>query len=101
MLNRLKLHDLLVSILGSNHVYFQPPESIKMVYPAIVYNLYNIDNTFANNDLYISKKKYSLTLMDLDPDSPIIDKLISIPTCRFDRSYTKDNINHTTFIIYF
>ena len=101
MSNRLELHEVLCSMLGSRNVYFQPPESIKMQYPAIVYSLYDIDNQFANNNSYMHSKKYSVTLMDKDPDSLIIDRLMSMPTCRFDRSYTQDNINHTAFVIYF
>ena len=31
------LQKLLVEVLGSKNVYFQPPESVKMKYPAIVY----------------------------------------------------------------
>ena len=36
---RIELQLKLEEILGSRHVYFQPPASIKMTYPAIVYEL--------------------------------------------------------------
>ena len=41
---REELHELLVSVLGSRNVYFQPPESIRMQYPAIVYARNNMQN---------------------------------------------------------
>ena len=37
MKTRYELHEFLCEILGSRNVYFQPPESVKMKYPAIVY----------------------------------------------------------------
>ena len=37
MANRLDLQALLEDLLGSRNVYYQPPESVKMNYPAIVY----------------------------------------------------------------
>ena len=36
--NRLELHEILVDALGSRNVYYQPPENIKITYPAIVYS---------------------------------------------------------------
>ena len=53
---RLELHELLCGLLGSRHVYFQPPESVKMRYPAIVYNLDYIENKHADDGVYLSKK---------------------------------------------
>ena len=34
---RLELQSKLEEILGSRQVYYQPPETVKMEYPAIVY----------------------------------------------------------------
>ena len=56
MPSRLELQTLLEEILGSRNVYFQPPESVKMNYPAIVYSLDDIENSFANDGVYSSKK---------------------------------------------
>ena len=58
MSNRLELHEILCEVLGSRNTYFQPPESIKMNYPAIVYSRNNIDNTFADNDVYMQSYSY-------------------------------------------
>lgn len=101
MPSRLELQTLLEELLGSRNVYFQPPESVKMKYPAIVYGLDNIENSFADDGVYLSKKRYLVTVIDEDPDSPIVDKVAALPTCRFNRRFQSDNLNHDVFILYF
>lgn len=101
MADRLQLHELLCSILGSRNVYFQPPESIRMNYPAIVYALDAIENTYANDRVYLSERRYAVTVIDVDPDSLIADKIAMLPLCRFNRLYTSDNLNHYVFELYF
>ena len=101
MANRLDLQALLEDLLGSRNVYYQPPESVKMNYPAIVYALEDIENTFADDGVYLSLKKYLLTVIDKNPDNVFVDKVAALPTCRFERHYTSDNLNHYVFIIYF
>lgn len=99
--DRLELHEKLVEILGSRNVYYQPPESIKLNYPAIVYSRDNIRNTFANNEVYKQSHFYELTVIDYDPDSEIVSKLSELPGIKFNRHFTKDNLNHDVFTIYY
>lgn len=101
MEKRLKLQTVLEELLGSRNVYFQPPESMKLNYPAIVYCLSDIDNTFANNLVYKQNLAYELTVIDKDPDSEIVMKVSKLPTCRFNRHFKSDNLNHYVFIIYY
>jgi len=101
MPSRLELQTLLEEILGSRNVYFQPPGSVKMKYPAIVYGLEDIKNTFANDRVYLSKRKYLITVIDEDPDSEIVEKISQLPTCRFNRHFESDNLNHDVFILEF
>lgn len=101
MNNRLNLHELLCKTLGSRQVYFQPPESVKMKYPAIVYSRNRIDNEHANDGVYIQSPSYSITVIDKNPDSDIVERVSRLPRCRFDRHYTADNLNHDTFTIYY
>lgn len=96
---RIELHNVLKNILGTNNVYYQPPESIKMSYPAIVYSRENIDNTFADDLVYIQKHLYTITVIDSNPDSGIVDKISKLPMCRFNRHYKSENLNHDVFII--
>ena len=101
MASRLSLQTRLETILGERNVYFQPPESIKMNYPAIVYALEDIENAHADNGVYLSHKRYSLTVIDKNPDSQFVDMVAALPTCQFNRHYKSENMNHWNFSICF
>lgn len=97
--NRLNLQTELEAILGSDKVYYQPPESIKINYPAIIYSRANIDNNFANNGVYGQRHVYDVIVIDADPDSLIVDSVSKIKSSRFKRHYTVNNLNHDVFSI--
>lgn len=99
MNRRLELHEILCEVLGTRNVYFQPPESIKMKYPAIVYSRSDIPTEFANNNPYIQSRAYEVIVIDPNPDSEIVDKISQLPKCRFDRNYASDNLNHDVFTL--
>ncbi len=101
MASRLELQSVLESILGNRNVYFQPPESVKLRYPAIVYSLDDIESAYADNGVYSFNKQYSVTVIDTDPDSVYVGKVASLRTCRFDRFYASENLNHWVFSLYF
>lgn len=98
---RLDLHKKLINILGSNHVYFQPPESVKLVYPCIVYGRESGRPMYADDTLYENRKSYAVTVIDRNPDSVIPDEVQKLPYCAFDRCYKADNLNHYVFTIYY
>lgn len=98
---RLELHELLCEVLGSRNVYYQPPASVQMQYPAIRYSRYNIENEPADNIPYKQSHFYQLTVIDSDPDSEIVHKVSKLPMCVFDRHYAADNLNHDVFTICF
>lgn len=99
MNRRLKLHELLKTVSGTPNVYFQPPESLKLKYPAIIYALNGINSIYADDKPYIAKRAYSITVIDKNPDSAIADRISELPECRFNRAYASDNLNHTVFTI--
>ncbi|MCD8159451.1 MAG: hypothetical protein LUD77_11395 [Clostridiales bacterium] len=101
MKNRLELHQILVDILGSENVYFQPPESVKLSYPCIIYNLNNINTRNADDRHYLLTNNYTITFISKDPDSEVPYSILGLPMCSFDRSYTADNLNHWVFNIYY
>ena len=98
---RLELQQKLQDLIKSNHVYFQPPESIKIQYPCIIYELEGDDVIFANDNPYKRVKQYQVTYIDKNPDSRIPDELALWQMCRFNRSYPADNLNHWVFFLYF
>lgn len=99
--NRAELHEILCSVLGSRNCYYSPPSSIRMKYPCIRYELAGIRGDFADNIAYKNSKRYTLTVIDDDPDSEIPNKLLDLPYCVFDRAYTADNLNHFVLTLYY
>lgn len=87
-------------LLGSGEVYYNPPASVRMTYPAIVFSRRRIDNTFANNQVYGQAYLYEVTTITEDPDDPIIGKISMLPMCSFDRHFVNDNLHHNTFSLY-
>lgn len=101
MASRLDLQTQLEEILSLRNVYYQPPESIKLHYPCILYELIGIDSIPANNQNYLNTRLYQLTLIDEDPDSEYVDKLLELPMIRFDRSFATEGLNHFVFRIFY
>ena len=101
MTNRLNIQTTLENILGSRNVYYQPPESVKMQYPAIVYFRNGIENNHANDSVYNQNVSYEIIVIYKDPDSEIPLAVSQLPLCKFNRRYTADNLYHDVFILYF
>ena len=88
-------------ILDSDNVYFQPPASVQMKYPAIRYAREKIENDFANNNPYIQTYRYQVIVIDKNPDSEIVKAVSQLPGCQHKSHYVSDNLNHDVFTIYF
>lgn len=100
--SRIELHERLCRFLGSRNVYFQPPETLKMAYPCIVYNLSGIRTRCANNEVYTMDKRYDVTLITKDPDNNLIDKMVvDFSLCGFDRPFVSDNLYHYVYTLYY
>lgn len=98
---RLDLQNLLETILGSRQVYFQPPANVQMAYPAIVYARDDLATEFAGNRPYRFSQRYTVTIIDRNPDSEIPSKIAVLPMCVFSRRFTADNLNHDVYTLYF
>ena len=99
MAPRLELQDLLKEFC--DNVYFQPPPTVQMVYPCIVYSRDDIRPRHADGLPYKKDKRYLVTVIDRDPDSEIPDLISELPLCRYDRFYTADDLNHDVFKLFF
>lgn len=106
MNDRLELDEVLAGIIGitesdgDRHIYLNPPPSVRMRYPAIIYSLNNIDPNYANDGPYRLKPSYQVILIDEDIDTEYLVPILQIPYCRFNRFYIADNLNHWVFTIY-
>lgn len=101
MADRKELHARLVEILGSKYVYFNPPESQKLQYPCIIYNLDNKELVKADNANYLKRNYYNVTLIHEDPVNPIQDMIMELPYCKFTSFYSVDDLNHYRYQIYY
>lgn len=101
MNNRYRLQSKLESILGSRNVYFQPPSNIKMKYPCIVYGRTDLHSDHASNKLYQWKQGYTVTHITKDPDSLVNTKLLELPYINFNTHFTKENLNHDVYTLYY
>lgn len=101
MNKRLELHNKLVELFGNNHVYYQPPENLKMEYPCIRYSKSDITSRHADNIKYVNKTSYDIVIIDKHPDNVVIEKILEIPLSSYDRHYISDNLNHDVIRIYY
>lgn len=98
---RLTLQTLLEEMLGTKNVYYQPPENIKMNYPAIRYSKSEVRSIYADNKRYWSLQAYDIVVISLEPDHPIIEKLLDLRYSVFDRHYVSDGLNHDIIRIFY
>lgn len=102
MASRLELHEELCTLLGSENVYFQPPESEKLSYDAIVYKLEDITSRHANNKNYTNRKRYEVMLITRKADNDLIDSILEhFPYSIFNRYYIVEYLHHHVFYIYY
>ena len=98
---RVKLQAKLEQLLGTRNVYFQPPESIRLSYPCIIYECSSMKTDYADNEIYRNYKRYKITVITKNPDSDIPDRLAALPYCGLSSHFTVDNLNHDVFYLYF
>ena len=99
---RQELQNLLMSILGSSNVYFQPPSDRRINYPCIIFERAGIQSTKADNKMYKKTTRYSMLYIRTDPqESAVTEALLELPMCSHDRFYTSDGLNHDAFTIYY
>lgn len=98
---RMDLQVKFEEILGSRNVYYEPPESLKIQYPCIIYKRDAMNTRYADDRVYKSIVGYQVTIIDKASDSPIIDKIRELPMCKWDRHFASDNLNHDVFTLYY
>jgi len=101
MAPRVELQALLEDVLGSDKVYFQPPNGMAIQYPCIVYQRDLSETRFADNKPYLNELRYQVTVIDRNPDSDIHMRVAQLPKCLRIRFFTADNLNHDVFNLFF
>lgn len=94
-----RLHNVLLEFYPN--VYFQPPATLKMSYPCIVYSKTSNDIRHADNDIYKERQLYNVTVIEHDPDSDVSVRVRdSFRYASIQTYFTKDNLHQTVLNIY-
>lgn len=97
---RLELHSALLPFCPN--VYFQPPSSVKMVYPCIVYAKVSKLKLYGSDVAHVTKQEYRLTIMDTNPDSTIPEQIEdAFEYCNEYQRMTVSNLNHIFLSLYY
>ena len=99
---QLDLNRELRALLPSKHVYYEPPETLKLEYPCIVYHRDFVLTNKADNRNYIMQNRYQLILIDRDGDNPVVKDILNhFQKCTYDRHYIEDGLHHDAFTLYY
>lgn len=94
-----ELQALLAGLDEVEQAYIQTPTTLQ--YPCIVIERDDSYTAHADNVVYFLKKRYTITIMDRNPDSSIPDQVEALPYSQIDRTFKVDGLNHTVFQLYF
>ena len=94
---RIELDNKFRSIPGLEHVYFQPPESVRLQYPCIIYTTARNLSRYADNEKYVHGTRYTVKLISKDPDEPLREYLEQFRYCELASFYTANNLNHFVY----
>lgn len=99
---RLELQSKLEELQGNDRVYFNPPESLKLMYPCTVYEFQNVNVNHADDTIYKYSDQYSITYIHRDPDDRTMHfKLLGLPYCSFNNRYIADGLYHDRYNLHF
>lgn len=101
MAPRTQLQLLLEETLGTDKVYYDPPITVEIAYPCIIYSrdLSNIQH--ADNAPYRWTRRYQVKLITKTADDPTFEKLIQLPMCTHSRSFKAGQLNHDVFDLFY
>lgn len=100
--SRRELNDKLIAILGTENVYYNPPESVKMKYDAIVYSPAKASTVKADNRRYFKMKQYDGLIISRNPELELVEDFDTyFEFCDMGKPYTADNLWHWPFTIFY
>lgn len=93
--DRLSLHNKLLALLGTNQVYYnEPPSTVKLEYPCIIYKLDDIPGVSANNKKYLGTRRYLITTIDRKPDPIVLNEILALEYSKFEDPFIANNLYH-------
>lgn len=94
------LLHLLKKAVAHNRVYFQPPENLRMDYPAVIFHLSRNKTTHASDGRFKDNQEYTVILITEDPQPDALDAILNIPYSTLETTYVSNGMNHFVFTIY-
>lgn len=95
------LHKKLEAALAGTKVWFQPPSNISMTYPTVIYHMEGSNNTHADNSTYTKDVRYSVVVMDTNPDSTLWSSIMdAIPRSSLDNVMNVEGLYHWNITLY-
>ena len=100
--SRLKLQAELEEILGSSNVYFQPPSSINLKYPCIIYNLSRTNAIRADNRIYKATNEYHVKHIFKSLENEKKDELLNhFLMISHDSRFIADKLYNDEFTLFY
>lgn len=95
-----ELREIQNTALGYQHTYFEPPESVRMQYDAVVYERSTLNVRRADNKTYHARDAYNVTVISRNPETEV-PKLLQehFERCAPGRFFVQDNLHHFPFTI--
>lgn len=98
--NRITLHAELKTLC--QNVYFNPPESLKLIYPCIVYSQEPPNVRKADNKRYIVTNRWQLMVISPEVDYGLADQIAEhFDMCSIDRLFKSDGLQHWSLTLYY
>lgn len=94
-----ELQAVLEEVMGNGNVFFQPPAILPD--PCIKYERDSSWSASADNLKYLFLKRYQVTVIDRDPDSPTPDRVEALPHCGFATFFVANGLNHWVYNLFF
>lgn len=92
----------LMDILGSENVYYQPPESVKLKYPCIIFTMDPTYTAKADNISYIKFNRYHVKHIYKSRKNELKDTLLdSFMMISHDNRMIADSMYNDDFTVYF
>lgn len=86
-----------------SNVYFEPPESVKLKYPCILYYADAPFRNHGNNTTYITRHKFNVTIKDRSALSTLPDRFEEVfgGDCNLDRHFVDGDLHQWSYTLYF
>lgn len=95
-----EVYTMLTELLGSDNVYFNPPEGFKLQYPCILIAYKEPFYRLADNVHYTKMDLYDVTyIFKSDADYDLMHKLMETKGFAYDRFYRSDGLNHVAYTL--